>query len=85
MSELDKNNDLSSLPFSNGCIYVQKNFNFFLKRQDPYGEYGLSYPLYKYTQQLISNPMTRYVIYGSDRIDLSEFDFVDNNDLNTCY
>lgn len=85
MSELDKNNDLSSLPFSNGCIYVQKNFNFFLKRQDPYGEYGLSYPLYKHLQQMISNPMTRYVIYGSEKVDLSVFDFVDNNVLNTCY
>ena len=84
-SELDKNNDLASLPFSNGCIYVQKNLNFFLKRQDPYGEYGLSYPLYKYTKQMIANPMTKYVIYGSDKIDLSVFDFVINNDLNTCY
>lgn len=84
-SELDKNDNLASLPFSNGCIYVQKNLNFFLKRQDPYGEYGLSYPLYKYTQQMIANPMTKYVIYGSDKLDLSYFDFVINNDLNTCY
>lgn len=84
-SELDKNNDLASLPFSNGCIYVQKNLNFFLKRQDPYGDYGLSYPLYKYTQQIIANPMTKYVIYGSEKIDLSYFDYIINNDLNTCY
>lgn len=85
MSELDKNNELTSLPFSNGYIYAQKNINFFLKRQDPYGEYGLSYPLYKYSQQFIANPMTKYIIYGSYKVDLSFFDYVNNNILNTCY
>lgn len=84
-SELDNNNDLTKLPFSNGCIYVQKNINFFLRRQDPYGDYGLSYPLFKETQQFVSNPMTRYIIYGSDKVDLSINDFVFDNDLNTCY
>lgn len=29
-------------PFVNGCLYVHKNINIFLRRQDPFGEYGLS-------------------------------------------
>lgn len=84
-SELNKNSSLYSLPFSNGRIYIQKNVNFFLKRQDPYGEYGLSYPLYKHSQQFIANPMIKYIIYGNDKVDLSEIKFVTNNTLNTCY
>jgi len=30
-------------PFLNGCHYINKNINFNLKRQDPFGNYGLFY------------------------------------------
>lgn len=29
-------------PFVNGCLYVHRDVNIFLKRQDPFGDYGLS-------------------------------------------
>ena len=29
-------------PFTNGCLYVNADINLFLRRQDPFGEYGLS-------------------------------------------
>ena len=32
---------------SNGRLYIEKNINFFLRRQDPFGNYGLSKPLFK--------------------------------------
>lgn len=31
------------IPFLNGCHYVNKLINLFLKRQDPFGDYGLYY------------------------------------------
>lgn len=33
--------ELSEYPFANGHFYVNKNINFFLKRQDPFGHNGL--------------------------------------------
>ena len=29
-------------PFTNGCLYVNKDINIFLRRQDPFGYYGLT-------------------------------------------
>lgn len=33
---------IDEYPFVNGCLYVHRNINIFLRRQDPFGEYGLS-------------------------------------------
>lgn len=84
-SELDRSSDLFDLPFSNGRFYLQKNINFFLKRQDPRGEYGLSYPLFVDFEQQLPNPMVKFVMDGTDKIDISVFDYVINNTLNSCY
>jgi len=31
----------NELIFTNGCLYVTSKFNFYLRRQDPFGEYGI--------------------------------------------
>ena len=85
VSELDKNSELYDLPFSNGNIYVQKNINFSLKRQDPRGEYGLSYPLFMDNERKVFNVMTKYIVNGSDKIDLSKYYYVFNNGINNCF
>lgn len=85
MSELDKNSELFDMPFTNGCNYVQKNINFALRRQDPRGDYGLSYPKFKEHEITVFNVMTKYVIDGSDKVDLSTINYVNNKDLNICY
>ena len=40
--ELDSNSEISSYLFTNGTHYINKNINFFLRRQDPTGYYRLS-------------------------------------------
>lgn len=42
-SEIDTDSELYDSTFTNGAHYFQKNINFYLKRQDPLGVYGLSY------------------------------------------
>lgn len=37
------NRELPEYPFTNGCFYIQKSIDFFLKRQDPFGYTGLYY------------------------------------------
>lgn len=39
----DKTSSSITYPFLNGCHYIQKNFDFLLMRQDPFGNYGLLY------------------------------------------
>ncbi|MDE5888614.1 MAG: hypothetical protein K2H20_01195, partial [Bacilli bacterium] len=40
----NKNNTkLPEYTFNNGCFYINQEINFFLKRQDPFGEVGLYY------------------------------------------
>ena len=41
-SKLMYNDELYDTMFTNGAHYFHENINFFLRRQDPYGEYGLN-------------------------------------------
>mgnify|MGYP006928562307 CR=1 FL=1 len=40
--ELTQDSDLYDSIFTNGAIYLHRNINFYLRRQDPFGKYGLS-------------------------------------------
>lgn len=41
-AEINQDSDVYDSVFTNNCHYFHKNINFYLRRQDPYGEYGLS-------------------------------------------
>ena len=41
-SNEDIESELGKRPFANGCHYVHTDINFFLRRQDPEGDYGLN-------------------------------------------
>lgn len=84
-SEMMRDDELYDTPFANGRFYLEKNINFFVKRQDPTGKYGLSFPMYKVMKQSVSNPMSRFVIPGNNPIDFSEIMFIMNNIGNSCY
>ncbi len=40
-SETPSNASTYNMPFSNGSFYIHQNITFFLRRQDPFGVYGL--------------------------------------------
>lgn len=83
-SEATKGNETYNTPFTNGCFYVEKNVNFFLKRQDPIGKYGLSVPLHiKYNG--VGNPLTKFVLSGHKPLDFSDVMYIANNLNNECY
>ena len=84
-SEMMQDDKLYDLPFTNGRFYIEKNINFFLKRQDPNGKYGLSRPMYKRYSQTLGNPMLKYNISGYSPIDLSDIMYTINDLTNTCY
>ena len=84
-SQMMQDDELYNLPFTNGRFYLEKNINFFLKRQDPVGKYGLSIPIFKTYKQTVSNPMVRFGVGGHKPIDFSEIMFVMNNINNNCF
>lgn len=83
-SQMMRDDELYDLPFTNGRFYIEKNVNFFLKRQDPTGKYGLSVPIFKTFKQTKSNPMTKFVIGGNNPIDFSEIMYTLNNLNSFC-
>lgn len=69
-SKLIRGSETYNRPFANGCFYVEKNVNFFLKRQDPIGKYGLSSPLFK-DSIMVPNPLSKFIIKGYGPYDFS--------------
>ena len=83
-STMTKDMELFETPFANGRFYIEKNINFFLRRQDPFGEFGLSYAKHSDDDRHIANPM-EYFNIDSDLLDLSQiYNFYNNLD-NVCY
>ena len=82
-SNLTNNSELYDMPFSNGRLYIQKNINFFLKRQDPDGKYGLSIPIH-FNTGLVYNPMVNYLVEGYGRVNLDQLvSIIENKKI--CY
>lgn len=84
-SELTTRHELYDTPFSNGRLYIEKNLNFYLKRQDPRGEYGLSVPYFKSIEDTVPNPMVKLHIDGKPGVDLSKYKSVIDRVLDNCY
>ena len=77
--------ELFETPFTNNRFYIEKNINFYLKRQDPTGKYGLSIPMYKVYKPIVTNPMTKFIIKGNNPIDFSDIMFTLNNFADNCF
>ena len=83
-SVMVKGMELFDTPFANGRFYIEKNINFFLRRQDPFGEFGLSYARHSDDEKHRMNPM-EYFNINAEFLDLSQlYNFYNNLD-NTCY
>lgn len=79
-SLLPTDSELYDMPFANGRHYIEKNINFFLRRQDPEGEFGLLWA----KGATAANPMDYFKLSG-ERIDLSQPINFFNNLNNVCY
>lgn len=82
-SEMRRDMELYDIPFANGRFYIEKNITFFLKRQDPYGDFGLSVARFS-TETHKTNPM-EYFNIDPTMLDLSQIYNFYNNVDNICY
>lgn len=83
-SELRQNDPLYEMTFANGRLYIEKNINFFLRRQDPFGKYGLSRPITSIIGKQYTCPTDDYAIQGSKQIDVTGVLYSINN-YDNCY
>lgn len=74
-STLPVDSDIYYRPFANGCFYIEKNCNLFLKRQDPTNKYGLL----DCSVADANNLLCQYRVWGWDAIDFKNIVF--NNGL----
>lgn len=81
MSELENNSVILNMPFSNGRHYIHQNITFYLRRQDPNGEFGL-FAFDKNAQY--KSRLSSYRIPGWEHIDLS-IDRYNNGIGAICY
>ena len=80
-SELGNDSELYDTPFMNGRFYKSTNINFFLRRQDPFGDYGLSVPINGHCM----NQVSTYVLNSEvKRFDPTPIEISLNND-DLCY
>lgn len=68
MSELTNNSQLYEMPFSNGRHYIESNVVLYLRRQDPFGNFGL---LNFDKDVKYKSNLSGYRIFGEEPVDTS--------------
>ena len=66
MSDLESTSSIYNMPFTNGRLYIHKNINVFVRRQDPHNDFYLFRPSYE-------NPLRRFQVEGDAKLD---FDYI---------
>ena len=80
-SKIQRDSEIYDAIFTNGAIYIHKNINFYLKRQDPYGEYGL-HPTY--VKNLTDCMMPWELEFDGNDKDISDGDYFEPGENNVC-
>lgn len=81
-SEVDIDSDIHDMMFSNGANYIHTNITFFLRRQDPFAEYGLLEPKSQ-DRKLPTSPLKKYKKFGVI-IDLTKLIYLAIETQNSC-
>jgi len=84
VADIKTTSELYNIPFTNGAHYIHKNINFYLKRQDPYGDYGLAPGLDNYGgEKCITALYGDLEIIGTEK-DVTYGDYFEEGDNNIC-
>lgn len=77
MSDLDNTSPLYDMPFTNGRLYINRNVNVFLRRQDPDGAYKLYSPS-------VANPLKRFQVEGGKKLDFDYINYIIDSMVDAC-
>lgn len=83
-SESPSDSDIVNRPFTNGTHYVHNNINFYLRRQDPFGDYLLQYGVREDDDSDVEyNPMIDLTPYGEYK-DITSYEYYSSENYNPC-
>ena len=77
MSDLSSDSPLYNMPFTNGRLYIHRNLNVFVRRQDPHGNFNLFRPS-------INNPLRRYQVEGDAKLDFDYIQYIIDSMVDAC-
>ena len=77
MSDLSSESPIYDMPFANGRLYIHKNINVFVRRQDPDNGYKLFRPS-------IGNPLRRFKVEGNGQLDFDYIKYITDSMINAC-
>ena len=76
-TELTQDSDIYDRMYANGSVYINTNINFYLRRQDPYGIYGI-----QYTTSASENA-SKFIINGTE-VDKGDVDYKTEEKYSIC-
>jgi hypothetical protein len=77
MSDLESDSPIYNMPFTNGRLYIHKNVDVFVRRQDPHGEYRIFRPSLK-------NPLRRFQVEGDPKLDFDYIQYIIDSMVDAC-
>lgn len=77
MSELSSDSPLYNMPFTNGRLYIHKNVNVFVRRQDPHNVYHVFRPA-------SNNPLRRFQVEGNAKLSLDYYSYIIDSMIDSC-
>ena len=77
MSDLTSESPIYNMPFTNGRLYIHKNVDVFVRRQDPVNDYKLYRPS-------IENPLRRFQIEGNAKLDFDYIQTIIDSKVDAC-
>lgn len=83
-SEVSSDSEIFKRPFTNGTHYINTNINFYLRRQDPFGEFYLQYGVREDDDSSVKyNPLIDLTPYGNYK-DNTTYEYYSTESYNPC-
>lgn len=77
MSDLSSDSPIYNMPFTNGRLYIHRNLNVFVRRQDPNNDYHLFRPS-------LGNPLRRFQVEGDAKLDFDYIQTIIDSMVDAC-
>lgn len=77
MSDLAADSPIYNMPFTNGRLYIHKNIDLFVRRQDSRNDFKLLHPS-------LDNPLRRFQIEGNPKIDFDAIKIIIDSMVDAC-
>lgn len=77
MRDLDSESPIYNMPFANGRLYIHKNIDMFVRRQDPHNDYLLF-------NQSPKNPLKQFKVEGDAKLDFDYIKYIIDSMVDAC-